>query len=277
MSSLKVILILTLSLQASLTFAKRYIGGDEWNRPRVTKKLFLKQDQKVQDLILRTVKVVNTKKRKIGTAFFYKENADHYIFLTNYHVIAGVRECKESKLLLLNQEFKKKQASCDGIIQEGPIKSGSDYTYFKVEKSQSLSYLSNLTAIDTNFPNPTPGDKLVSVGFGGGKADLRRYDARISMDSDCVYLNGNLDITFNNDQVEDVLFTACDAQSGDSGSAVMNRDTGEIIGLFFAVADQKRNNRLTSNEIFENLGSDYLGFYTNSSMSIDLRKIKLKE
>ncbi|WP_412473455.1 S1 family peptidase [Halobacteriovorax sp. YZS-1-1] len=276
MALIRLSLLLTLLTFALSTNAKRYIGGDQWNRPRINKSFFIKQDKFIKELILRTVKVVNTKKRKVGTAFFYKENADHYIFLTNYHVISGNRECRDSKLLLINSEFNKRYASCDGVIQEGTIKSGSDYIYFKVNKEERLNFLSQISEVRTDFSDPVIGDRLVSVGFGAGKANLRRYDAKISMDRDCLYLNGNIDITFNKDKVRDVFFTACDAQSGDSGSAVMNLETGDIIGLFFAVADQKRSNPLTSKEIQDNLGTDYMEFYTNASMSIDLRKIKLK-
>ncbi|MFG1498622.1 trypsin-like peptidase domain-containing protein [Halobacteriovorax sp. XZX-3] len=276
MGKIKIILILTLILLSNLTMAKRYVGGDEWSRPRVTKKLFQTLDTNTKSLVLRTAKVVNKIKRKIGTAFLYQEELEHYIFLTNYHVISGEKECSESSLLLINEGHNKIVAKCDGVISIGTIKSGSDYLYFRIKKSEKLNFLSKLPSLNTKFSNPVAGDPLVTVGFGGGKADLRRYDAKIAQDTDCIYLTGNMDIRFNKDKVRDVFFTACDAQSGDSGSAIMNRDTGEIIGLFFGVADQNRKNPLSTQEIWNNLGSDYLEFYTNSSMSIDLRAISLK-
>ncbi len=39
------------------------------------------------------------------------------------------------------------------------------------------------------------------------------------------------------------------------------------------VADQKRKNPLSTKEIWDHLGSEYMEFYTNASMSIDLRKL----
>ncbi len=56
----------------------------------------------------------------------------------------------------------------------------------------------------------------------------------------------------------------------------MNSDTGDIIGLFFGVADQDKNNPLSTSEIWDNIGTDYLDFYTNSSMSTDLKTIQMK-
>ncbi|MFG1482502.1 serine protease [Halobacteriovorax sp. HFRX-2_2] len=270
------VLLITFITTTKLTMAKRYIGGDEWNRQKITKETFHVQEATTKELILRTVKVVNERQKKVGTAFLYKQDETTYTFLTNFHVISTHRECRDSKILIINEEFKKFRAKCEKILDSGSIKSGSDYTYFKVKKTKRISFLENLSDISLNFPTPKAGDQLVSVGFGAGKADLRRYDASIIQDKDCVYLAGNIDLIFNKDKVRDVFFTACDAQSGDSGSAIMNSDTGDIIGLFFGVADQDKNNPLSTSEIWDNIGTDYLDFYTNSSMSIDLKTIQMK-
>ncbi|MFG1494554.1 serine protease [Halobacteriovorax sp. ZH4_bin.1] len=263
-------------MTTNLTMAKRYIGGDEWNRQKLTQEVFLSQKATIQELILRTVKVVNERQKKVGTAFLYKQDETSYTFLTNYHVISGQRECHDSKILIINEEFKKFRGKCERTLDSGSIKSGSDYTYFTVKKTNRISFLESISDIKLNYPTPKAGDRLVSVGFGAGKANLRRYDASIIQDKDCVYLTGNIDLIFNKDKVRDVFFTACDAQSGDSGSAIMNSDTGDIIGLFFGVADQTKNNPLSSSEVWDNLGTDFMEFYTNSSMSIDLKTIQMK-
>ncbi|OIQ17521.1 MAG: hypothetical protein BM556_12015 [Bacteriovorax sp. MedPE-SWde] len=122
---------------------------------------------------------------------------------------------------------------------------------------------------------PIPGDKLILVGFGNGRASTTKYDVYVSNDDDCVYLSGNKNVKIGKDITKNTFFIGCDTVQGDSGSAVINRVTGELIGLYFGMANPDMKNPLTSEEIYQNLGTDFLEFETNSSWAIDIRTIPL--
>ncbi len=255
--------------------ANRYIGGDEWTKPRITKSIFENQNSIVTDLILRTAKIVHNRTHKVGTAFLFKETSESYIFLTNYHVLKGSRECRNARILLVDENFKRHTLKCHKIIKEGKISDGTDYTYFSIKKESKSDFLMKLGSLPLAKEKPIAGDRLVTVGFGNSKATTRKYDASLGYDDDCLYLLGNKNILLKGELVKDVFFTGCDVISGDSGSAIVNRDTGELVGLLFGAAEQKRSNPLSTSEINEFLGTSYLDFMTNSSLAIDIRSIAL--
>ena len=252
----------------------RYIGGDEWSKLNITKNLFNNSDAIIQDLILRTAKLSNRSKKTVGTAFLIDETESYYIFLTNYHVMGRSRQCKNSKLLMIDQFMNKHVLKCSKSLKVGSIKSGSDYHYFSVQKNSKSSFLSHLQPMKIITSDPTPGDKLAMVGFGEGSFSTSTYDGKLISDNDCVYLHGNSRISLNGEIVKDVFFHACDNVQGDSGSAVINRDTGELVGLYFGSVYYSPKNPLTSQEIHQNLGSVYSDFLRNSAFAIDIRKIK---
>ena len=120
---MKIVLLALITLLSidSMARANRYIGGDKWNKPRINKSIFENQNTIVTDLILRTGKIVNKKTGKVGTTFLFQETPENYIFLTNYHVMAGSRECRNARILLLDASFKRHVLKCQKIIKEGKI------------------------------------------------------------------------------------------------------------------------------------------------------------
>lgn len=256
----------------SFSKVHKYRGGDKYSKTKVKRSLFLKSSPIVKDIIQRTGKVVVGRKH-IGTAFLYKEREDDYVFLTNYHVMKSRNQCRDSKILIKTPEFGSKILICSGIIKVGKISKNTDYMYFSVSKNRDNLFLSKLKPLKLIDQDPLPGDKLIVAGFGAGKVSSSVYDLKITMDNDCVYFVGNRTIVMNGKDVEDVMFHGCDTASGDSGSAIINRDTGELVGLLFGSASQKKQKPLSSEEIEMNLGTPYRKFMTNGSFAIDIREI----
>jgi hypothetical protein len=276
MKQLLTIFIITASFN-SFSKAVKYKGGDSWTKYKVNKEKYLTESFSIQDTVLRTAKVLNHRKSSVGTSFLIKETDNYFVFLTNYHVLSNQKECNKTELLIKDSGFKSHTLDCSQILQKGSIASGSDYTYFSVKKTNSNSFLSQLSELKVINANPPLGTELAIVGFAGGKFSKRVYDISISQDDDCVFLLGNRNISLSGKLVRDTIFTGCDIAQGDSGSAILNRFSGELVGLFFGSAVQSRKNSLSSREIHKNIGTAYSKFVTHSSYGIDIRTIPLRE
>lgn len=253
----------------------KYKGGDEYTRRKLDSDEIEMSSGLLRRSILRTVKIVNTVARSVGTGFYLYETPDSYVFLTNYHVLGNSTECQNAKLLMLDSNFDKKRLRCDKVLEIGDYSTGSDHFIFSMSKGKRTEFLAELDQI-THFENDAHvGDELSIVGFGGAKTNDRRFDIGVSEDQDCVLLDIGKDVSFNNLLMPSILFTACDIRSGDSGSAVFNKRTGSLVGLLFATS--KHKDGVTRAEIKDNLGRYYQRFHTHSSYAIDIESINLEK
>ncbi len=250
-----------------------YMGGDEWSKEPITKEMLLDFNLVEKDIFKRIGKVYNRDKNKAGSTVYLGQGKDEssYVFLTNYHVLSSKEECRQSIIALVDMNLKTKGYRCSKILEVGNYDDDTDYTIFSIEASESNRFLADYSEVEVDEA-PQVGDELIIIGFGG-TAISKSYDASISKDSDCLYLESNRNIMLDDNIMKNVFFTGCDSMAGDSGTGVFNRNSGKFVGLFFGSAVFDKKNRLTSKEIHKNLGSDYQKFIYISSWAIDARTI----
>ncbi len=264
---------------ANLSSAK-YIGGDKWNKKLINKNNIYKLNEAEKDFFFKSAKVITSQNNKtsVGTSFYVKEIESGFLFLTNYHVIENKRTCLKSKIIILDKNFNKHTAKCYKILKQGTYKDQSDYTYFIVKKIDKLDFLKSYSETKFSESLPLVGDKLSFLGFGGSKYN-KNFSIKISNDKDCIFLKAFSKITLGNtkdkEEVKDIISTGCDTESGDSGSALFNRYTGEVVGLLFGSHLSKtRSINLSSDYIKKNLDNSPITFVKFGSWAIQSSKLK---
>ena len=269
---MKLLLALFFSLS---TFASTFQGGDLFSRYKIKdKKHFDKQIPAVKEMILRTGKYLNKNSKAIGTVFYLKQTDREYIFVTNGHVFNDVNKCPVNRILMVDSRFEKRLIKCSKIKSIKRNKNSGDHIVFSVEKSERNSFLSQMNDLEVISSDPLPGTKLLFVGFGGSRARSRAFDIGVSKDSDCVYLS-----KVENKKILDtdnVFSTGCDSVSGDSGSAIINQNTGELVGVLFSHSKQGRNLKPRSSSIIKTYTDYAIKIDSNSTFGIDIRSIDIQ-
>lgn len=216
----------------------KFTGGDEFSRPRISAKDYKNNLSEHEiKLLLATGKVLNQKANEMGTAFYIGLYNGSPYFITNNHVLSSDLECNQTTITLATKELKSKIFRCDRIISTTSFKDGSDVTLFSVKKRDDLSLVGRELKLANS--RPLPGDKLSIIGFGSQRESKGQFNPTISNDDDCIYYDSGRNLEIDFVSVDDAFATGCDTSTGDSGSAIMNRQTGEVVALLFGFVKSK--------------------------------------
>ncbi len=172
-----------------------------------------------------------------ATAFALREKDGAVWLATNHHVIGNKAAC--SKATIKFPHLGISGLKCQKII--GTWKD-IDLTVFEIaptseaNKALILSVAKNF-AFDQSI---VKGTKMFTAGFGVAGNSLQR-NMMGSQDDDCKVFSADDEFRFMKDPDEvnpgpDLVWgfaTGCDISHGDSGSAVLNRETGELMGIIF--------------------------------------------
>jgi hypothetical protein len=172
-----------------------------------------------------------------ATAFALGEQDGELLMATNHHVLNGEGKCEAAtisfKILGISD------LSCSGLI--GTWKD-VDYTLFKLAgytPEQKAAILD--VARDFNFEKPlVKGQKLATVGFGFA-GNMGQANVMVTLDDDCKVYSNDEESRFmaDPDELNPGPYKSwgfamgCDVSHGDSGSAMIDRETGDVIGLLF--------------------------------------------
>ena len=204
-----------------------YRLGDEWGKKRVTDEVLLKASKAFNRAAKATAIL------PIGGTGFYigKFNGIH-VLATNHHVCEDERACvgDDAEFRLLNKRYTmtKLFASMPDI----------DLALLAIEVP--VEDEKELLKIAKNFSfkkDITKGQELITIGFGVG-GNPQNY-MMSNQDSDCKVFSDSGEYRhmadpdeFNPAPYKAWSFAhACDISHGDSGSAMVDRKSGEVVGI----------------------------------------------
>lgn len=229
-----------------------YQLGDEWGKKPVT-------DEDISSGgVFARMALATANVRKGGTGFYLGRFAGQHIVATNHHVCENAAVCSGAKAIVFTKL---------GITTRVTEFFGSwtdvDLALFAIEvKDQATE--EKLMAVAQPFvfnARIYPKQALVTIGFGVGNNPGRQLVA--NRDSDCLVFSNENDFRFMADPDEFnpgpykawSFSTGCDVSHGDSGSAMMDRETGSVVGIIWTGRIPK-NKRVQSSEYLQTLFSN---------------------
>ncbi len=261
--------------------------GNFYSRTNI-KDSFHKHNDIIQKLALNTV-LINSKVRtgiNRGTGFYLGLHKGKHLVLTNSHVM-DKNECEGARVTFLTRSLNTFTFSCNEILLNLYQREQSDLTLFSVKFNGHEDKLGSGLKLDLSY-SPIAGEELAIIGFGIKKAPSRMIDFRLkrftpllSMDNDCVIASPTGVTVFfgGSSQVDHTFATGCDVATGDSGSAILNRNTGEVVGLLWGMgSDATDKYKQQNSEYFMNevVGKNHSMVWKNLSYGILLSQLQEK-
>ena len=216
-----------------------YRVGDEWGKKVLVRRDLRNKKLEFVEVLRRTAKA--TAKVAKGTGFYLGQFNGFHLIATNYHVhrrlVTEPEFYKEIEFPFLDLSFNYGQTF--GAWLE------IDLALFAININEESRWdRKELQSVAKNFSFDYPitrNQKFLTVGFGRAK---NHYSDMVgTWDSDCKVFSGDNEFRIkygldeNGKKVGTWAFAVgCDASDGDSGSPVVTRDTGDIIGLLWGVA-----------------------------------------
>jgi hypothetical protein len=203
-----------------------YRLGDEWGKHPVTTADLSKASPVLRRTALATAHVGG------ATGFYLGKFNGQHVMATNHHVYESAGACGRVHFPLLGVS-----ASCDQFL-------GSwdeiDLALFTVKVNPADE--AKLKEVAGNFrfnDDIREGEKILTVGFGVAGNPMSNLMA--NQDSDCYVFSkdGEYRLMADPDQWNPGNYRAwsfalgCDVSHGDSGSAIIDRDNGNVIGIIW--------------------------------------------
>jgi hypothetical protein len=249
-------------------FDDSYRIGDEWGKRPVTQ-----QDQERSPQLARIAQAT----ARVGgaTGFYLGKFAGHHVVATNHHVCPRSSSCLNSTIRfpLLNMSFRVTKLFGTWTDIDLALLS------INVPDARQESRLADVAG-SFAFDLPlAPGQELITVGFGAGNNPGRALVA--NQDSDCKVFSQTGDFRFmaDPDEVNPGPYRAwsfangCDVSHGDSGSAMVDRASGRVIGIIWTGKVPKNERVQRSSYLEEILGMSDGDVWTELSYAVPASKI----
>lgn len=229
-------------------FDLRYQIGDEWGKKPVTNALL------DSNPILRKMALATARVRGGGTGFYLGEFNGRYIVATNHHVCPAEWECMGMNAI--DFPFLKFKTSVIEFYGSWPE---VDLALFAIAvPSDKVSALEEVASPFQFNEELYRGQKLLTVGFG--VADNPSRQMVVNQDSDCLVFSGHGEyrLMADPDKLNPGTYKAwsfangCDVSHGDSGSAMVDRETGKVIGIIWTGVIPK-NEKIQSSQYLREL------------------------
>ncbi len=206
---------------------KDYRIGSEWGKNRVTTAMIKGESPAFVRAVSATAKMP-----KGGTAFYLGKFGDAHIIATNHHVCPTRTYCSGdyASFPVLKKKFK--------VVGFYITLPQIDLTLLKIKVKEKEE--AALMAVGKNFSfkkDVTKGMDLITAGFGigGNPGEV----LMVNQDSDCKVYSGDAEYRFmaDPDNMNPGTYKAwsfahsCDISHGDSGSAMVERSTGDVVGI----------------------------------------------
>jgi hypothetical protein len=211
-----------------LGISDTYRIGDEWGKKVVTNE-DLNSNIHFKRMALATAKVGG------GTGFYLGKFNGKHIMATNHHVCETSSDCLYTQVVFtaLTQKFE--------IVEFFGSWPEIDLALFviNIETQQQETALLNVASNFAFNEDVVHGQQLVTIGYGTGSNPARRLVA--NQDSDCVTFSktGEYRLMADPDDLNPGPYKAwsfangCDVSHGDSGSAMMDKKSGKVIGIIW--------------------------------------------
>jgi len=224
--------------------------GPQWDAKIVTNTFLTnRNDFLTSKLALATMKIATP--WASGTGFFVGKYNRQYLIATSAHVLKNIPTCV---ILPVHAIFtlQNKSYNCHKIIG---VWNEIDLAIFSIREKKSEKFLKNLNPMKFDFNDPYKhGSALMTMGYGtyrNTEGDLTLKESR-----DCMIYSpsGEFGRITQSDQNRDqkvttkemtVFATGCDISAGDSGSALINRQTQKVVGMVWTTTSPKPDKILT--------------------------------
>lgn len=176
--------------------------------------------------------------RHRGTGFYLGKFNGEHVVATNYHVFENgsstICNNSYSEALFLNNG-ETLNLKCKESIG---LWSDVDFALFTVQVPPEKEYLLEGVGHNLAFNKSIyPGQKLLTVGFGVANNPTRTMMA--NQDDECLAFSPEIRFMADPDDLNPGTYkvwsfaNGCDISHGDSGSAMFDRETGEILGIIW--------------------------------------------
>lgn len=245
-----------------------YRIGDEWGKRPVTPESLTGARPAFRRAALATARVGG------ATGFYLGKFRGAHVVATNYHVYSSERACVGGRIRfpLLGVE-----GSCENFLGTW---SDIDLALFTIRVSEADA--AKLEAVAGNFrfgEDVRPGQTLLTVGFGVAGNNMRTTMA--NEDSDCYVFSDSGDYRFmaDPDRWNPGSYRAwsfalgCDVSHGDSGSAIVDRESGNVVGIIWTGKIPKSDAAQSSRGLDEMFRARADSMWTELSYAVPAKKI----
>lgn len=222
--------------EATSTFTLELAGsddyrlGDEWGKKPVTVESLKGETETFKRAALATARTGG------ATGFFLGKFEGEYVLATNHHVYQYAYSCLGNKIRFPMLGI---EGTCDRFIGSW---SDVDLAIFTIKLKNPQQDGEKLEAVARNFAfqeDVVAGQKLLTVGFGVADNPTRTLMA--NQDSDCYVFSKKGEYRFmaDPDRYNPGSYRAwsfslgCDVSHGDSGSAIVDRESGKVVGIIW--------------------------------------------
>lgn len=208
-----------------------YQIGPTWEKSEVTQDLLTVSNSALVRTARATAKL--TVMFSTSTGFVVGHKGDQVMLATNHHVIESQKFCDETKVAF--EILNIKRLHCDKVILTD---TELDLTLFTIKGLSDKDYEKlRAVALPLSKQDPRKGQDLITIGYGFAANKENRL--MIDQGPDCktysadkeIRLMADPDILNPGPYKTWVFAVGCDVSHGDSGSAVVDRMTGEVVGL----------------------------------------------
>ena len=239
----------------------------------------------IKDHIENTVLINTPTVRGVGrgTGFYIGLHQGRHLFLTNAHVLT-TQECRGTTITYLKANLSQGRAECEKVLVSRFNREESDMTLFSVRELKDFA--GKGLELDLDF-SPRAGQMLMQHGFGikslprfrDAEQAQREFSAQANIDSDCAVISPSGVLQTVPDMagklVHHNVSIGCDVTGGDSGSAIVDRDTGRVVALLWASGINPRDrDRISSKDLWEEvIGSEDPRIWKNFAFAISMKEL----
>lgn len=247
-----------------------YRLGDEWGKKRVTERVLAKSDRVFERAAGATAYLPVG-----GTAFYLGKFNGMHILATNHHVCPEKQDCVggNANFRVLNKSFpmKKMFLSIPDI----------DLALLQMEVAPKDEAVMSKVARNFSFDRQIQkGQGLLTIGFGVG-GNPQNY-MMANQDSDCKVFSatGEYRHLADPDEFNPAGYRAwsfahaCDISHGDSGSAMIDRKTGDVVGIVWTGKIPKSSLVQSSTNLKKIFNSSSSAVWKELSYAVPAVKIK---
>lgn len=235
--------------QKQLDLNASYQIGPNWGAQKIDAQYLRKRnDFLTTKMALATVRITTPWAK--GTGFFLGRFNDRYLIGTSAHLLKNIPMCFAIPLYA-HFEIQGKSFRCKNIIGIWPeidfaLFSIRDVFEKKDESSEPEGFLAQINPLEFDFKDPLEHTTALStMGFGIHKNE--QEELTLKEDQDCMIYSpsGVLAKVSKANQEKDqpqamtAFAMGCDISPGDSGSAVINRESRKAIGIVWATSSPK--------------------------------------
>lgn len=243
-----------------------YRIGDEWNKKEISK--IDQIPSQLQPAALASAKVGG------ATGFYIGNHGGKHIMMTNFHVCDGRLSCSPGAYI--HFPLLKIYARVGSFLGKWP---DIDTALFSININEGDEDKLADNYLQVRFDHVyKPFDRLASFGFGGAANKARNLTG--IWDEDCVVASRELRMIADPDSKNPFPYrvwsfsSGCDVSHGDSGSAFIDFDSGEVVGILWTGTVPKKEEAQNSQKLEQailNQNSRYI--WDNLTYTVPASKI----